>query len=271
MIIDTHIHIGGEALGFTMCEPVVETMMEKYNIDHALISNCDAVEVDHSLNPIPMEFQVTQEIALRRMLAFARKYPDKISVAAWAKPYGEGMTEEFEQIIKDNIDIIKAIKLHPFHSKTSPVDPKCLPYIELANKYNLAVVAHTGKTPYDDPEELYKAALMFPNISFVMVHMGLGTDNTKALDLLGKADNLYGDTTWVPVSTTIEAIRRYGSSKILFGTDAPIDGLDTYHHNPKGEISLYQEYLNILPTLISEDAYKDLMYRNAIRVLKLNL
>lgn len=271
MIIDTHIHIGGEAVGFSMSEPVVEAMMEKYNIDFALISNCDAVEVDHSLNPIPMEYQVSQEAALKRMIAFARKHPDKVVVAAWAKPYGEGMTEEFEQIIKDNLDIVKAIKLHPFHSKTSPVDPKCLPYIELANKYNLAVVSHTGKTPYDDPEELYKAALMFPNIPFVMVHMGLGSDNTKALDLLGKADNLYGDTTWVPVSTTIEAIKRYGSSKMLFGTDAPIDGLDTYHHNPKGDPSLYQEYLNTLPSLISEEEYKDLMYRNAIKVLKLNV
>ena len=271
MIIDTHVHIGGEAVGFSMSEPLVEAMIKKYNIDFALISNCDAVEVDHSLNPIPMEYQVSQEAALKRMLAFARKHSDKVVVAAWAKPYGEGMTEEFEQIIKDNLDIIKAIKLHPFHSKTSPVDPKCLPYIELANKYNLAVVSHTGKTPYDDPEELYKAALMFPNIPFVMVHMGLGTDNSKALDLLGKADNLYGDTTWVPISTTIEAIKRYGSSKMLFGTDAPIDGLDTYHHNPKGEPSLYQEYLNTLPSLISEEEYKDLMYRNAIKVLKLNV
>ena len=271
MIIDTHIHIGGESVGFSMSEPVVETMMDKYNIDYALISNCDAVEVDHSLNPIPIEYQVDQESALKRILAFARKHFDKVVVAAWAKPYGEGLTKEFEQIIKDNLDIIKAIKLHPFHSKTSPVDPKCLPYIELANKYNLAVVSHTGNTRYDDPEELYKAALMFPHIPFVMVHMGLGTDNSKALDLLGKADNLYGDTTWVPISTTIEAIKRYGSSKMLFGTDAPIDGLDTYHHNPKGEPSLYQEYLNTLPSLISDDEYKDLMYRNAIRVLKLNL
>lgn len=271
MIIDTHVHIGGEALGFNMSEPIVEAMMEKYNIDYALISNCDPVEVDHSQNLIPMEYQVNQETALRRMLAFARKHPDKMAVAAWAKPYTQGITEEFEQIITDNLDIIKAIKLHPFHSNTSPIAPKCLPYLELAAKHNLAVVSHTGKTACDDPEELYKAALMFPNIPFVMVHMGLGTDNKKALDLLGKADNLYGDTTWVPVSTTIEALKRYGSSKILFGTDAPIDGLDTYHHNPKGELSLYQEYLFKLPSLISEDEYKDIMYRNAIRVLKLNI
>ena len=38
------------------------------------------------------------------------------------------------------------------------------------------------------------------------------------------------------MNTTIEAIRRYGSKRILFGSDMPIDGVDTYMHNPKGEM-----------------------------------
>ena len=36
------------------------------------------------------------------------------------------------------------------------------------------------------------------------------------------------------MNTTIEAIRRYGSKRILFGSDMPIDGVDTYMHNPIG-------------------------------------
>lgn len=272
MIIDTHVHIGGDSLGFNMSEPVLEGMLSKYNnINAILVSNADCGEVDHQFNPIPMEYQKDQITSLTRTLTFARKYPGKVYVAVWVKPYGEVLTEEFENLIKDNLDIIKAVKLHPFHSKTSPVDPKCLPYLELANRYRLTVVSHTGTSEYDTPLHLYEAACMFPNINFVMVHMGLGSDNSLALDLLGKADNLYGDTAWVPISTTIEAIRRYGSKKMLFGSDAPIDGMDTYEHNGSGDISLYQDYFNVLPTQISEDEYKDLMYRNAIKVFKLNV
>ena len=101
--------------------------------------------------------------------------------------------------------------------------------------------------------------------------MDLGTDNSHALDLLGRLPNLYGDTTWVPVKTTVEAIRRYGSEKMLFGTDNPIDGPDTLLHNQKGERSLYQQYFNELKKLISEADYKNLMYKNAVKLFGINI
>ena len=60
-----------------------------------------------------------------------------------------------------------------------------------------------------------------------------------------------------------------GSEKMLFGSDCPIDGVDTYHHNPKGETSIYQAYFHELENKISKEAYDNLMYKNAIRVFKL--
>ena len=200
------------------------------------------------------------------MYRFCRKTSGKIGVGVWVKPLTETVTEELEQLIDKNKDVIYALKLHPYHSKVSPVDEKTLPYLQLANKYKLPVVSHTGVGPEDAPVHVYEAALMFPEIPFVMVHMGLGSDNREALELLGKADNLYGDTAWVPMETTIEAIRRYGSKKILFGSDTPIDGVDTYLCNPKGERSVYQDYFHVLPEKISEEAYADLMWRNAADV-----
>lgn len=266
MIIDTHVHIGGEAVGFHMTEQMVLESMEKYHIDYALVSNGDAGEMTHKQELLPEKMQITQEKALKRVLAFARQHPEKIGAAVWVKPYLQGLTKELDNMIQENLDIIYAVKLHPFHSDTSPTDEKVLPYLALAEKYHLAVVSHTGGCEAADPVHLYEAAKLFSKVPFVMVHMGLGTDNRQALDLLGKADNLYGDTTWVPMSTTIEAIKRYGSKKMLFGSDSPIDGVDTYFCNPKGERSLYQDYFHVLPEKISEDAYEDLMYWNAVRV-----
>ena len=63
----------------------------------------------------------------------------------------------------------------------------------------------------------------------------------------------------MPVSTTVEAIRRCGSKKMLFGTDNPIDGENTLLHNKTGDRSLYQQYFNELKELISEAEYEDLM------------
>ena len=270
MLIDTHVHIGGEKVGFDMTEEKVLSAMKKYNIDLTIVSNGDAVEVDHEQKLLPREYHISQEDALRRVLGFARKYPENIRVGVWVKPLTETVTEELEQLIADNRDIICALKLHPFHSKVSPVDKRTLPYLELANKYKLAVVSHTGTGPEDSPVHVHEAAKLFPEIPFVMVHMGLGSDNKEALELLGKADNLYGDTAWVPMETTIEAVRRYGSKKMLFGSDMPIDGVDTYLCNPKGERSLYQDYFHVLPEKISKEVYEDLMWRNALKVFNLN-
>lgn len=271
MIIDTHVHIGGEVAGFQMTEEAVLELMEKYSVDYALVSNGDSVEVDHEQKLIPQDKQVPQEDALRRVLALAKAHPGKIGVGVWVKPRLQGVTEELEALIKENLDIIYAIKLHPFHSKIKPIDERVLPYLKLAEKYHLAVVSHTGGCEEADPVHVYEAAKLFPTVPFVMVHMGLGSDNREALELLGKLDNLYGDTTWVPMETTIEAIERYGSRKMMFGSDAPIDGVDTYKCNPKGERSLYQDYFHLLPKRISKEAYEDLMYRNAKRIFGFRL
>jgi len=270
MIIDTHVHISDQ-FTFYMTEEMILEAMEKYGIDYALVSNGDAVEVDHEQNPIPAQAHISQEDNLKRVLVFARENEDKIGVAVWVKPLTETVTQELETMIAENRDIIYALKLHPFHSKISPMDEKVKPYLELAKKYRLPVVSHTGGCEEASPVHLYEAAKAYPEIPFVMVHMGLGSDNKEALDLLGKADNLYGDTTWVPIDTTLEAIRRYGSKKMLFGSDMPIDGVDTYACNAAGERSVYQDYFHILPEKISEEEYKDLMYRNAVRLFDIKI
>ena len=190
MIIDTHVHIGGEAVGFHMNEDMVITAMEKYHIDFSVVSNGDAGEVDHQQKLLPEKLQISQEEVLTRTIRFARKHPGKIGVAPWVKPLTRGLTKELEDLVYANRDIICAIKLHPFHSHVAPSDPRAFPYIELAEKLGVPVVSHTGNSEDDDPQKLYEAAKMSPKVSFVKVHVGLCTDNQKALDLLGKADSL---------------------------------------------------------------------------------
>ena len=57
MIIDTHVHIGGEALDFHMNEEMVIKAMETYGVDFSIVSNADAGEVDHKQVLLPEELQ----------------------------------------------------------------------------------------------------------------------------------------------------------------------------------------------------------------------
>ena len=265
MIIDTHVHIG-RMIGFNLKEKDVLYSMEKDGIDFSLVSNIECAEFGRSGKKIPGIFQNSQNKTLRKTLAFARENLNKIGVLAWVKLFSEKPDEEFENLIKYNRDIICGLKFHPFHSLTAPDDDKAEPYYELAQKYNLAVVSHTGGCEQARSIHLYNAAKKHPNINFVMVHMDLGTDNKEALNLLDKLPNLYGDTSWVPLKTTLEAVAKYGSQKTLFGSDNPIDGKDTYCYNKWGERSLYQEYFNEFRKLVSPEDYDNIMYKNAERV-----
>lgn len=268
MIIDTHVHIG-RILNFNMKEDEVIYSMQKYGIDFSLVSNIEAAECDHKQRKLPFFLQKSQIKSLEKTIAFARKYPDKIGAMPWIKPNTESCDESFIKLVTDNRDVIYGLKIHPFHSAVAPDDDRLEPYYKLAKELDLPVVSHTGGCEQASSKYLYNAAKKHPELSFVMVHMDLGTDNNQAIELLGKLPNLYGDTTWVSVKSTLKAIKLYGSEKILFGSDNPIDGKDTYLHNKTDDRSLYQEYFNEFREMVSCEEYENIMYKNAKKVFKI--
>lgn len=262
-MVDSHVHIGGEIGGFEMNEQIVLQSMEKYNIDISIVSNADAVEYGEGTIKIPEEMQVSQEETLERIVAFCRNNPGKIYGAFWCKPNHELLTECIDEMVGANRDVIVALKVHPYLSNLSFSDEKMVPYLDLARKHNLPVIVHTANDIVDSPMRVYEMACRYPQLKFVMAHMGLGMDNSLALELMGKAENLYADTAWVPVATTLEVIRRYGSGRVVFGSDNPIDGVDTYACNPLGEPSLYRQYFGELKDMISAKDYENLMDKTA--------
>lgn len=269
MIIDTHVHIG-ESLGFCLTPDDVIYSMKTYGIDYSLVSSVSAAEFDHELNPLPLDEQKSQIDCLQECLEFAKTYPGRIGVAVWVKPHTETVTDELKSIIAENIDIIKAVKVHPYHSKTAFDSEKMNPFFELARSFSLPVVIHTGGCDEASPVRVYNAAKVNRDIDFVMVHMGLGTDNQEAIDLICRLPNLYGDTAWVPVKSTLQLINRSSSHKIMFGSDNPIDGKDTYLHNRTDDRSLYQEYFNELKSLLTKEDYENLMWKTAAELFRID-
>jgi predicted TIM-barrel fold metal-dependent hydrolase len=264
MIIDSHVHIG--TIGqFHMPESMVLSSMEKYQIDFALVSNIEGSEVDGDQVPIPKEQQINQQTANQKTLQFARSHPDKIGALLWTKPATEGCNSQFEALVADNRDMIYGLKVHPYLSNISFGSPEVKGYIQLAQKYELVMVTHTSNDDASDPKVVYEVAKKFPDVNFVMVHMGLATDNQDAIQLIPRLPNLYGDSTWVTPDKTLQAIRECGIDKILFGTDNPIAGPDTYNYT-----GIYPYYFNDFKADLSTKMFEKFMFRNAIRLFKLD-
>ena len=270
MIIDTHAHIGN-AIQFNMTEEQLIYSVNKYNIGFTLVSNIEAAEYDQNGREVPKSLQKPQNELLKNLLEMIKRNPDKFGALIWMKSASELPDEEMYEIIAENREYIYGIKLHPFHSKVAPDDKRLEAVYDLAAKFSLPIVSHTGGCAEAESKRLYNAAKMHPELNFVMVHMDLGTDNSQALKYLGKLPNLYGDTTWVPLSTTLKAIELYGSEKMLLGTDNPIDGKDTLLCNRFGERSLYQQYFKEAKSLLSPGDYDNLMYKNAAKLFRIKI
>lgn len=263
MLIDAHAHIG-KFVQISMPQDMLVAAMDKYHIDFSLFSNGSGVEVDHDQNPIPPDLQQSQLSINLEAIEFARKHPGRLGVLLWAKPSTENCDERFEKLLNDNLDIIHGIKVHPYHSKVCFSSPKVEAYVKLAQRYGIPVVTHTANDDDSSPQAVYRVALKYPDVNFVMCHMGLATDNLEAIDLISRLPNLYGDTAWVKMENCLTAIDKCGIDKILFGTDNPINGLETYDDD-----EFYTPYFTKLKTMLTTSEYEQLMYKNAVRLFKL--
>ena len=130
MIIDIHVHIGGDSVGFHMTEEVVLGAMEKYNIDVCLVSNGDAGEYDHELELLPEELQTEQKKTLERVIRFAKENEGKIYAGFWCKPHHEILDEEIEKMIEENRKYVIYLKVHPYQSNLAFDDDKMIPNLD---------------------------------------------------------------------------------------------------------------------------------------------
>lgn len=264
-----HTHIGGKVSTFEMQESDCLYAMDKYKIDKIISSNADSAEFDFRHNLLPEDKQISQYNSNARTINFAQDNRNKVYVALWVKPNTERVTKAFTDLIGRNIGVIKMIKVHPFYSSLRFDDKKLDEYIDLAHQFNLPILVHTAQDEYSSPALVYDVAKKHPNVKFIMGHMGLESDNNYAIELCSRLPNLYADTAWVSINSTINFINRCGSDRLFFGSDMPIDGKDTYAKNKSGERSLYQEYFFDLPHRVDFNDYENIMFNNAKRIFNL--
>ena len=234
MIIDSHTHIGN--IQFEVGKNRVKNLpgalliasLEKYKIDFAIVSGLEGAEFDADFKLASKKMQVSQKEGLERLMGFVRNNISKVRALFWIKPHTELLTEEIENLVTANRELICGLKVHPTLSNLKFTDRKFYPYLEMAVKLGFPVQVHTENDGRSDVKFVGKMASIFPELKFIMVHMGMNTDNSEALSLIKNSSNIYGDTCVVKHENIIKAIKECGSDKILFGSDSIVNGIDTY-------------------------------------------
>ena len=262
MIVDAHAHIGQlHRLRPLQTQAMILESMAKYHIDFTLVSSGSAEEFSSNGRRLkrPSQWALNEET-----VSFVKLHPTRLGALLWCKPHQETADAALEKLIAENRKFIFGLKFHPFCSKVSADDPRMEPYYALAKTYDLPLLFHTAVDRCSSILYLEKAAKKHPEITFIAAHMELLSDNLEAIRVVQENPNIYGDTAWVSPKKAFLAILAFGPDKLMFGTDNPIDGLDTLNH-PYYKTFRGRSFKKKVGTV----AYAKLMSENAIRIYRL--
>lgn len=235
--IDAHSHVGyfgsWSDVGITAEELVAQ--MDEYNVEKTVVSTFPIAESIEAVD----------------------QYPDRLIGAAWVNPYDPNALGQIRDAVKNHG--FKAIKLHPLSQAYLANDECVFPIAELARELDITLMIHTGHPPFSLPWSVAQLAELYPDVKIVMIHMGHGNGMyvQSAIDMAKKYENLYLETSGMPMHTKIkEAYETVGSDRIMWGLDAPF-------HHPTVEMQ------RTIVSGLDDAQLEDVFYNNAKKLLKL--
>lgn len=180
---------------------------------------------------------------------------------------------EFERYVRTPQCV--GIKLYPGYRPVYVYDPVHYPLFELARKYDVPVVVHTGDTSsptailkYAHPLTVDEAAVKFPDVRFVIAHCG-NPWLVDAVEVAVKNENVYlelsgllegdfdGNDFYARHKNYFDYLRmwldylgRY--DKVIYGSDWPLVNI--------------RSYIAVMKQLIAEDNHQAFFHDNALQV-----
>ena len=96
------------------------------------------------------------------------------------------------------------------------------PVLEAARTHGLPVMLHTGDFSYTAPALMERMASQYPDVTFILGHMGSLAFVLDAIEVAKRHDNVYLETSGMPSATMVRrAVAECGAQRLLFGSDYP--------------------------------------------------
>lgn len=223
-VIDAHNHINpgirkeyyGVDVGYFQTADQLVNRMNTNGIDMAVVmsSGSGLLSIDH----------------LRRANEYVaesiKKHPNRLIGWCIVSPLlGEWMIEELKRYVSTLG--FKGIKLLPHLHGFYPVDSEIVhPFIEEAAKLKIPVTIHSDfNNKRCTPYQVVSLAERFPEVTFLMAHMGMDPDQIHWIpSIVKKAKNVYLETSCtpnLPKSVYVNPCRILGPERVIFGSDSP--------------------------------------------------
>ena len=209
--------------------------MDKANVEKALIMGLDTSASDHWAFKKPMT--TNDDVA-----KLVKQYPDRFIGYGSVDPRRKDAVEETERCIKELG--LKGMKFHPAAVSTYPNDEKLFyPIYEKCVELNVPIQSHCGTTgmyftkiKYMMPLHYDDVAVDFPTLKLILLHYGVGGWHNMAMSLAFRHPNVYLDISGAspniyPQELVISANTPFYQPKILWGTDYPFVGMQSWFKN----------------------------------------
>ncbi len=237
MIVDIHTHIGLDNDG-------------SFQTFENLIKNMDMNRIDYSVS-FPLDEKNTDlvdaslsiaNLGNPRIIPFLRFDPRKMTV------------ERLEELLPK----FRGVKLHTRAQNVDVMDKDYWPLFEKISASGKPLLIHTRsyQNPLTDPDHVSLLSEHFADMKIIIGHFGEGSLVTA--ERVKKFENLYLETS-IQSLTNVRINLIYdivGADKILFGSDVPYSDQEI-------------ELLKIRKSKMSEDEKDMVLYKNALRLLKM--
>jgi len=223
-------------------------------------------------NGLPGEKPLLDETrANEELLDRLAPYPKLIPFFA-CQP-GMGNADSIRKLLKRHPGKARGLKFHPYHLNIPADDPAYTPYLAIAADFGLPCLFHTAPGA-SNPSAIYAQARKVPHAAVVLGHINMFGDYGEGIGTAERAAetgdaNLFLEVSWAPASAIVEAVKRAGPDKVLFGTDAPF-GKGGKEATPE----IYAERIGEIRTAIRAAFGRDgdsileaMFYRNAEKLL----
>ena len=210
-IIDAHVHLKHGDVAKTEYSPeVIVATMDKAGIARSVV----------------FAMSTTTQRSIEMAESAVKKYPDRLIPYLYALPhYERPVIQEMKQALSARG--FRGIKIHV--SECTLANYVVDPVLKLAGECGVPCLIDCGGK-YDAAKRMAEA---FPETSLIFAHMGryLCTDRNLIGSFIGLAEacrNVFLDVSGVVLLDMIEvAVRRIGSSRLIWGTDGPDKKPDT--------------------------------------------
>lgn len=163
----------------------------------------------------------------KRVMAYAKEYPDRILQAFWANPLSKNYMEKIEDAYKEND--FAMLKLHQCWNKFEINSPSFLNIVQWAGENHKPIFIHLFS-----PKQSYEFAVIakkFKTVNFIIGHM-IGYEEIVEHTV---GQNVYFDIS-APFLITVEriqhAVNLLGAERLIIGSDTPY-GNDNININIK--------------------------------------